>query len=232
MFFNYSYKFIILIVFFSLSLYAQSKKEKEVLNFINARYNGNIDSVEIFLHKEFTYFHSPYIGLGMTTEKGPESIFVKKVSPFIKATIKPKVNDVIVEVNNIKVEMNKNYDIIKSNINGALGDSIEFLFSRNDTTFNSKIFLTKQQFKQNSTSFLTDIKLYADRWYEYDFDLKDILSKKNKFVVHYEWEGSLFEGGQIYSFKAIEIIKTSSRNNKIVSIEAVWTEKQFIDQFK
>ena len=40
------------------------------------------------------------------------------------------------------------------------------------------------------------------------------------------------EGGQIYSFKAIEIIKTSSRNNKIVSIEAVWTEKQFIDQFR
>ena len=45
-------------------------------------------------------------------------------------------------------------------------------------------------------------------------------------------EGSLVEGGQNYSFKAIEIIKTSSRNNKIVSIEAVWTEKQFIDQFR
>ena len=186
----------------------------------------------MFLHEEFTYFHSPYIGMGMTTEEGPEGIFVDKVSPFIKATIKPKVNDIIVEVNNIKVEMNKNYDIIKRNINGALGDSIEFLFLRNDTTFNSKIFLTEQQFKQNSISFLTDINLYADRWYEYDFDLKDIISKKNKFVVHYGWEGSLIEGGQIYSFKAIEIIKTSTRNNKIVSIEAVWTEKQFIDQFK
>ena len=58
------------------------------------------------------------------------------------------------------------------------------------------------------------------------------ISKKNKFVIHYEWEGSLTESGQIYSFKAIEIIKTSSRNNKIVSIEAVWTEKQFIDQFR
>ena len=232
MFFKYSYKLIITVTFFSLSLYAQNKKEREVLNFIYARYNGNIDSVKMFLHEEFTYFHSPYIGMGMTTEEGPEGIFVDKVSPFIKATIKPKVNDIIVEVNNIKVEMNKNYDIIKRNINGALGDSIEFLFLRNDTTFNSKIFLTEQQFKQNSISFLTDIKLYADRWYEYDFDLKDIISKKNKFVVHYEWEGSLIEGGQIYSFKAIEIIKTSSRNNKIVSIEAVWTEKQFIDQFR
>ena len=232
MIFKYSYKLIITVTFFSLSLYAQNKKEREVLNFIHARYNGNIDSVKMFLHKEFTYFHSPYIGMGMTTEEGPEGIFVDKVSPFIKATIKPKVNDIIVEVNNIKVEMNKNYDIIKRNINGALGDSIEFLFSRNDTTFNSKIFLTEQQFKQNSISFLTDIKLYADRWYEYDFDLKDIISKKNKFVVHYEWEGSLIEGGQNYSFKAIEIIKTSSRNNKIVSIEAVWTEKQFIDQFR
>tara|TARA_Y100000748_G_scaffold30917_1_gene22817 strand:+ start:356 stop:1054 length:699 start_codon:yes stop_codon:yes gene_type:complete len=232
MFFKYSYKLIITVTFFSLSLYAQNKKEREVLNFIHARYNGNIDSVKMFLHEEFTYFHSPYIGMGMTTEERPEGIFVDKVSPFIKATIKPKVNDIIVEVNNIKVEMNKNYDIIKRNINGALGDSIEFLFLRNDTTFNSKIFLTEQQFKQNSISFLTDIKLYADRWYEYDFDLKDIISKKNKFVVHYEWEGSLMEGGQIYSFKAIEIIKTSSRNNKIVSIEAVWTEKQFIDQFR
>ena len=232
MIFKYSYKLIITVTFFSLSLYAQNKKEREVLNFIHARYNGNIDSVKMFLHEEFTYFHSPYIGMGMTTEEGPEGIFVDKVSPFIKATIKPKVNDIIVEVNNIKVEMNKNYDIIKRNINGALGDSIEFLFSRNDKTFNSKIFLTEQQFKQNSISFLTDIKLYADRWYEYDFDLKDIISKKNKFVVHYEWEGSLVEGGQNYSFKAIEIIKTSSRNNKIVSIEAVWTEKQFIDQFR
>ena len=232
MFFKYSYKLIIIVTFFSLSLYAQNKKEREVLNFIHARYNGNIDSVKMFLHEEFTYFHSPYIGMGMTTEEGPEGIFVNKVSPFIKATIKPKVNDIIVEVNNIKVKMNKNYDIIRNNISGALGDSIEFLLSRNDTTFNSKIFLTKQQFKQNSTSFLTDIKLYADRWYEYDFDLKDIISKKNKFVVHYEWEGSLIEGGQIYSFKAIEIIKTSSRNNRIVSIEAVWTEKQFIDQFR
>ena len=232
MFFKYSYKLIITVTFFSLSLYAQNKKEREVLNFIHARYNGNLDSVKIFLHKEFTYFHSPYIGMGMTPEEGSEGIFVDKVSPFIKATIKPKVNDIIVEVNNIKVEMNKNYDIIKRNINGALGDSIEFLFSRNDTTFNSKIFLTEQQFKQNSISFLTDIKLYADRWYEYDFDLKDIISKKNNFVVHYEWEGSLMEGGQIYSFKAIEIIKTSTRNNKIVSIEAVWTEKQFIDQFR
>ena len=232
MFFKYSYKLIITVTFFSLSLYAQNKKEREVLNFIHARYNGNIDSVKMFLHEEFTYFHSPYIGMGMTTEEGPEGIFVDKVSPFIKATIKPKVNDIIVEVNNIKVEMNKNYDIIKRNINGALGDSIEFLFLRNDTTFYSKIFLTEQQFKQNSISFLTDIKLYADRWYDYDFDLKDIISKKNKFVVHYEWEGSLMEGGQIYSFKAIEIIKTSSRNNKIVSIEAVWTEKQFIDQFR
>ena len=232
MFFKYSYKLIITVTFFSLSLYAQNKKEREVLNFIHARYNGNIDSVKMFLHEEFTYFHSPYIGMGMTTEEGPEGILVDKVSPFIKATIKPKVNDIIVEVNNIKVEMNKNYDIIKRNINGELGDSIEFLFLRNDTTFNSKIFLTEQQFKQNSISFLTDIKLYADRWYEYDFDLKDIISKKNKFVVHYEWEGSLIEGGQIYIFKAIEIIKTSSRNNKIVSIEAVWTEKQFIDQFR
>ena len=232
MFYKYSYKLIITVTFFSLSLYAQNKKEREVLNFIHARYNGNIDSVKMFLHEEFTYFHSPYIGMGMTTEEGPEGIFVDKVLPFIKATIRPKVNDIIVEVNNIKVEMNKNYDIIKRNINGALGDSIEFLFSRNDTTFNSKIFLTEQQFKQNSISFLTDIKLYADRWYEYDFDLKDIISKKNKFVVHYEWKGSLMEGGQIYSFKAIEIIKTSSRNNKIVSIEAVWTEKQFIDQFR
>ena len=106
MFFKYSYKLIITVTFFSLSLYAQNKKERKVLNFIHARYNGNIDSVKMFLHKEFTYFHSPYIGMGMTTEEGPEGIFVDKVSPFIKATIKPKVNDIIVEVNNIKVKMN------------------------------------------------------------------------------------------------------------------------------
>ncbi len=226
------YKFILSITFLFLSLSAQNKKEREILNFTHARYNGNIDSVKMFLHEDFTYYHSPYIGMGMTTERSGGSIFVKKISPFIKATIKPMVDDIIIEVNNIRIEKDKNFDIIKSNINGALGDSIEFLFSRNDKTFNSKIFLTKQQFKQNSSSFLTDIKFYADRWYEYDFYLKDIFSKRNKFVVQYDWEGSLIEGGQSYSFTAIEIIKTSSKNNKIISIEAAWTEKQFIDQFK
>ena len=57
-------------------------------------------------------------------------------------------------------------------------------------------------------------------------------AKKNQFIVYYEWEGILFENGPAYSYRSMEIIKTNTSNNLVYSIDALWTEKQFIDQFK
>ena len=56
--------------------------------------------------------------------------------------------------------------------------------------------------------------------------------KKNRFVVHYEWEGTLKEDGHTYHYRCMEIIKTNFSDNRIYSIEGLWTEKQFRDQFK
>ena len=81
-------------------------------------------------------------------------------------------------------------------------------------------------------SFIKDIKRYGDRWYEYELNIMEIFSKKNRFVVHYEWEGTLKEGGPTYHYRCMEIIKTNFSDNRIYSIEGLWTEKQFRDQFK
>jgi len=45
-------------------------------------------------------------------------------------------------------------------------------------------------------------------------------------------EGILFEKGSTYNYRCMEIIKTAVSNNKVYSVDAVWTEKQFKDQFK
>ena len=95
----------------------------------------------------------------------------------------------------------------------------------------SVVKLSRQQYKQNPISFINDIVNYGQKWFEYDLKILDIISKKNKFVVYYEWEGVLFENGPTYSYRAMEIIKVKSSNNRIKSIDALWTEKQFKDQF-
>ena len=82
------------------------------------------------------------------------------------------------------------------------------------------------------SNFLDDISNYEKRWYEYSLDILEIFSKKNKYVIYYEWEGSLDKNGPLYTFRCMEIIKTNKSNNKIISIDATWTEKQFRDQFK
>ena len=78
---------------------------------------------------------------------------------------------------------------------------------------------------------INDIKNYGEKWFEYDLDILEIFSKKNKFVVYYEWEGTLIKNGPTYSFRAMEIIKIESSNNRIKSIDALWSEKQFKNQF-
>jgi hypothetical protein len=42
----------------------------------------------------------------------------------------------------------------------------------------------------------------------------------------------LKRGGPTYQYRCMEIIKTNFSDNRIYSIEGLWSEKQFRDQFK
>ena len=221
---------IFLSFFLSLTL-GQNKKEIQIIKFLESRYSANIDSVSLFLDNNFIYYHSPYVGLGITTEVTNLGILIKAVSPFIKATNMLNKGDVILQVNDYKLSNNNSEDYFIRKTKGAAGDSLKLIFSRNGESMSTLVFLTKQQLQQRTDKFIEDIKSYGDRWFDYELSIIDIFSKKNRFVIHYSWEGSLVEKGLNYSFRAIEIIKTSRKSNKIVSIEATWTEKQFIDQF-
>ena len=221
---------IFLSFFLSLTL-GQNKKEIQIIKFLESRYSANIDSVSLFLDNNFIYYHSPYVGLGITTEVTNLGIMIKAVSPFIKATNMLNKGDVILQVNDYKLSNNNSEDYFIRKTKGAAGDSLKLIFSRNGESMSTLVFLTKQQLQQRSDKFIEDIKSYGNRWFDYELSIIDIFSKKNRFVIHYSWEGSLVEKGLNYSFRAIEIIKTSRKSNKIVSIEATWTEKQFIDQF-
>ena len=221
------------LILFLLSLsFGQTKKEKEIIKFLNARYNASLDSVGNYLDQNFIYYHTPYVGMGISSELIEDKLTVTSVSPFIKSNKPIKISDVILEINNLKTGITKNSQSIKKIILGAQGDSLNLKLSRNGNVFNCKVFFTRQQLKQKAESFLIDIKTYGDRWYDYDIDIIDIFSKKNKVVVHYKWEGSLEENGSIYSFNAMEIIKTSASGKNVKEISSVWAEKQFLDQFK
>ena len=227
----YLIKIAIFLSFFLTLTLGQNKKEIQIIKFLESRYSANIDSVSLFLDNNFIYYHSPYVGLGITTEVTNLGILIKAVSPFIKATNMLNKGDVILQVNDYKLSNNNSEDYFIRKTKGAAGDSLKLIFSRNGESMSTLVFLTKQQLQQRTDKFIEDIKSYGNRWFDYELSIIDIFSKKNRFVIHYSWEGSLVEKGPNYSFRAIEIIKTSRKSNKIVSIEATWTEKQFINQF-
>jgi len=224
------YLYILLFLFFVSNGFSQSKKERRILQFINARHNGNIDSVRMYLDNDFRYNHAPYIGLGIKTKISPYGLTVTSLSPFNKSLHQLHQGDVIVEINGVNVK-EKNF-INDNYIKGSLMDSVKVTLMRGNNTISVYVNLSKNQFKQNKDSFLDDISNYEKRWYEYSIDILEIFSKKNKYVIYYEWEGSLDKNGPLYTFRCMEIIKTNKSNNKIISIDATWTEKQFRDQFK
>ena len=93
------YLYILLFLFFVSNGFSQSKKERRILQFINARHNGNIDSVRMYLDNDFRYNHAPYIGLGIKTKISPYGLTVTSLSPFNKSLHQLHQGDVIVEIN-------------------------------------------------------------------------------------------------------------------------------------
>ena len=224
------YKIILYaLILISFSI-AQNKKERFIIDFLNARYNANLDSVTMLLDNDFIYYHIPYVGLGINTVKTDSGLTITSVSPFRDNKSSLLAGDVIFEINNNKINNINTYNI-ENIINGSEKDSIKISYIRNNTVNTATIKLSKQQYKQNLNSFINDIKNYGEKWFEYDLDILEIFSKKNKFVIYYEWEGTLIKSGPTYSFRAMEIIKIESSNNRIKSIDALWSEKQFKNQF-
>ena len=221
-------KYILCIILSISFLASQTRKEKDIIDFIEARYSANTDSVRLLLDDDFIYYHIPFVGLGINTKSTNAGLAVIGISDTNSIFIN---GDIIIEVNDSKVNDIGEYNI-ENIINGSAGDSIKITYNRDDKTFSSMLALSKQQYKQGSDSFIKDIINYGERWFEYDLEILDIFSKKNQFIVYYEWEGVLFEKGPSYSYRSMEIIKTNNSNNRVYSIDALWTEKQFKDQFK
>ena len=212
-------------------LASQSRKEKSIINFIEARYSANTDSVKLFLDDKFIYYHIPFVGLGINTKSTNNGLAVIGSVSFNDTNSILNIGDVIIEINGLKINNINKYNI-ENIIKGSAGDSIKVTYIRDDETFLSMFSLSKQQYKQGSESFITDIENYGERWFEYDLEILDIFSKKNQFIVYYEWEGILLENGPTYSYRSMEIIKINTSNNRVYSIDALWSEKQFKDQFK
>jgi len=224
-------KYIFCIILSISFLASQSRKEQSIIDFIEARYSANTDSVRSFLDDDFIYYHIPFVGLGIDTKSTNTGLAVIGNTSFVDTNSILVNGDVIIMINDSKVNNISNYNI-ENIINGSSGDSIKVTYIRGDNTFSSMIYLSKHQHKQTLESFIKDIKIYGERWFEYDLEILDIFSKKNQFIVYYEWEGILFENGPAYSYRSMEIIKTNTSNNRVYSIDALWSEKQFKDQFK
>ena len=224
-------KYIFCIILSISFLASQSRKEKSIINFIEARYSANTDSVKLFLDDKFIYYHIPFVGLGINTKSTNNGLAVIGGVSFSDTNSILNIGDVIIEINGLKINNINKYNI-ENIIKGSAGDSIKVIYIRDDETFLSMFSLSKQQYKQGSESFITDIENYGERWFEYDLEILDIFSKKNQFIVYYEWEGILFENGPAYSYRSMEIIKINTSNNLVYSIDALWSEKQFKDQFK
>ena len=224
-------KYIFCIILSISFLASQSRKEKSIINFIEARYSANTDSVRLLLDDKFIYYHIPFVGLGINTKSTNNGLAVIGGASFSDTNSILNIGDVIIEINGLKINNINKYNI-ENIIKGSAGDSIKVTYIRDDETFLSMFSLSKQQYKQGSESFITDIENYGERWFEYDLEILDIFSKKNQFIVYYEWEGILFENGPAYSYRSMEIIKINTSNNRVYSIDALWSEKQFKDQFK
>ena len=224
-------KYIFCIILSISFLASQSRKEKSIINFIEARYSANTDSVKLFLDDKFIYYHIPFVGLGINTKSTNNGLAVIGGVSFSDTNSILNIGDVIIEINGLKINNINKYNI-ENIIKGSAGDSIKVTYIRDDETFLSMFSLSKQQYKQGLESFITDIENYGERWFEYDLEILDIFSKKNQFIVYYEWEGILFENGPAYSYRSMEIIKINTSNNRVYSIDALWSEKQFKDQFK
>ncbi|OUX31649.1 MAG: hypothetical protein CBE24_04940 [bacterium TMED264] len=218
-------------IFFYISiftfLFSAKIQEDDIELFLLSRYGGDSANVSLFISDEFTYKHTPYVGLGVETRYIDESLLITKVlNDSIQKYL--QVGDRVYEHNNEIV------DSLGLITNGPVGEKQKLIVIKNgEIDFRvMEIPLEEYHYEENKSSFLESVIKYSEKWYDYDLEIIDILKKKNSIAVHYRWEGSRQEKGKIYTFSAIEFYYINKKKDLIDKIEGLWSEKQFRDQFK
>ena len=223
---RYIHRFLPCILFSSL-LFSLPLKDNEIKNFIDARYSGDTATVYSMISENFIYEHTPYVGLGIEAHYVDGSLLVTHVvDDSLQSSL--SVGDRIHEHNG---------SIVNSKglvTNGPVGEEQHLIVTKaGDSTFKElRLPLAEYQHRQNDIAFLGSILRYSDNWYNFDVMINDIIIKRNRVVVHYKWEGSKVEGGNVYYFSAMEIFYIDKKTDLIDKIEGLWSEKQFRDQFE
>ena len=218
-------------IFFSFFIVSQilalPLKKQDYIDFIEARYSGDTSTVDSMITENFTYTHVPYVGLGIFTEYVESELVVTGiVDDSIQTAL--DIGDRIHEING------KNANIFGQDFNGPVGDMQTLILTKSgDSTFQELVIpLAEYQYRQNNVSFYESILNYATTWYSYEIKYIDILKEKEKAIVYYVWKGSKEEGGPVYQFYAMEAFYSDKKSNLIYQVDALWSEKQFRDQFK
>ena len=208
-------------------IFALPIDEDEIEFFYNARFGGDTSSVNQFLSDDFIYEHIPYVGLGVEVHYVDESLLIIE-------TIEDSIPNLLQKGDRIYEHNNKIVDSLGLSTTGAVGDLQKLIVTKvGDSVFQEiKLPLKEIQKKQNLQSYLKTISNYANRWYEYDIDIIEIILTKTRAVVHYRWEGVKSPYGETYTFSSIEILHINRKTKLIERIKMFWSEKQFRDQFK
>tara|TARA_Y100000768_G_scaffold73541_1_gene51867 strand:+ start:195 stop:860 length:666 start_codon:yes stop_codon:yes gene_type:complete len=220
-------KYINIYLLFCSILFSNKIQEDDIELFLLSRYGGDSANVSLFISDDFIYKHTSYVGLGVETRYVDESLLITKV---INDSIQKylQVGDRVYEHNNEVV------DSLGLITNGPIGEKQKLIVIKNgERDFRvMEIPLEEYHFEENRTSFLESVMKYSEKWYDYDLEIIDIIKKKNTISVHYRWEGSREENGEIYTFSAIEFYYINKKKDLIERIVGLWSEKQFRDQFK
>ena len=208
--------------------YASTKKEQLIIDFLEARYSGDTILLKSMLADDFTYQHTPYSGLNIRTSYSNGSLTVIGFISEDSVSNTLKIGDIIHEING------KTIPKIQLPVKGPVGEATQLIITRvGDSTFTTDTLeLQLIQYNQNTESFIHDIIVYDQEWYNFHLEVINILSRKNQIMIHYHWEGSKTENGPVFHFYAMELIQREKNTGLIKRIEGLWSEKQFRDQFR
>jgi len=210
--------------------FSKGKSEKIIEQFLYARYSGDTTAIKNIVSENFLYKNIPYVGLNIVTKNENGNLIItghinQKDSLSIALF---GVGDTIHEIENKKI---KDFDFP---ITGPINSNIKFIMTKSgDTSFTTqKTKLIPIQLEDNISSFLYNISEYNKLWYEFDLNIIQILSKKNISMVYYKWNGIKVKDGPVFEFYRMEYIKTDKKTGLIKSLDGLWSQSQFLDQFK
>ena len=148
------------ILIFSLISYvtALPLNERDILEFIEARFSGDDSTVYSMISENFQYYHTPSIGLGVITKYlNDELIITDIIDDSLQKML--QIGDRIHEINGIPIS--------KSNIDffGAVGDEQKLIITQKGDSIFQTIYLPliKSQYIQNDSLYLLDVINYGKK---------------------------------------------------------------------